>query len=382
MSRYDITLVFFNARLHNQFLNIIKYLARDLDICIYVCPYFKFSRTPATNRQFLEYCAKLGAKVLRHQENIETNVLFLSHVTALDEDYIENEVLAHIKCKKKYALQVFPITGGPSGKALFDKGFRRKLLFDQKLDTLLFRIGQGINPSNNRFESIEIGDLNINYPVFDEMFCDYLICIPTKLSFETTYSSFRFFRNMLRLVKVIKKDETIAMKHHTAKDEETPLDSRLARVFGQNRLFLYSLVGWLALLVDVKYGDRLSANRIYCEVMKGVFYKKILNRCKSLQQLHKYANFGAELFLPGVRKGLITGRSSVMWFALKQKIPVFNCDDGGEFHKTKYLNVLQQHYGVPSSVGQLTFDKELWSKVDETEFDFIKFIRNDVQSVL
>ena len=83
-----------------------------------------------------------------------------------------------------------------------------------------------------------------------------------------------------------------------------------------------------------------------------------------------------------MKKGLITGRSSVMWFALKQRIPVFNCDSGEEFHKTKYLNVLQQHYGVPSSVGQLTFDKKLWSKVDETKFDLIRFIKHDLRSIL
>lgn len=380
MSRYDVTLVFFHARLHNQFLNIIKYLARELDICVFVCPYFKYLRAPETNRKFLEYCEELGAKVLRDQESIETDLLFLTHVTSLDEEYIESEVLSYIKCKKKYAFQAFGITGGPSGEALFDSGFQQKFVFDKKLDDIRFRTGQKHSHSRDRFKTIEIGDLNKTYPVFDAPFCDYLICFPTKLSFETTYSSFSFFRNIFRLINVIEKGANIVMKQHTARDEETPLDSGWARLFGEDQLFLYSLIGWLALLVDGKYGERLSTSKLYCEVMKGVFYKYIKRRCMPLGQMDMHAQFGAELFLPGVRKGLITGRSSVVWFALKQRIPVFNCDDGREFQKTKYLNVLQEYYGVPSTVGRLSFDSKLWSKLEKTEFDLIEFIRNDLRS--
>ena len=382
MAKFDITLVFFHARLHNIFLNIIKYLASETRVCVFVCPYFKSSRTPETNRQFLEACEELGATVVRDRERIETNLLFLTHVTSLDSDYIENEVLRYIQSRKRYAFQAFGITGGPSGEALFDCGFQQKFVFDKKLDGIRFQTGQTHKWATNRFENIEIGDLNTNYPFLDHAICDYLICIPTKLSFETATSSFIFFRNTFRLISSVERGETIAIKQHTARDEETPLDSTLAKIFGQNRLFLCSLLGWAGLLLDQKFGTRLCRNKIYRDVMKGVFYKKIMCRCEPLLKLHKHARFGAELFLPGVRKGLITGRSSVVWFALKQKLRVFNCDEEKVFSKTGYLNVLNEHYGVPSAGDRLVFNEDLWRKLSQTEFDLIDFIRKDLRSAV
>jgi len=127
------------------------------------------------------------------------------------------------------------------------------------------------------------------------------------------------------------------------------------------------------------FGEQFHGNHVYREVMKGIFYRQICKRCKELYTMHRYANFGVELFLPGVKKGVITGRSSVIWFSLKQRIPVFNCDEEKGFVNNTSFYFLYQRYEVPSSGDQLTFDEALWEKVNETEFDFIKYLKNELQ---
>lgn len=381
MRRYDITLIFFNARLHNNFLNIINALTHKVSICVFVCPYHKFGRTPKTNRQFLTCCTELGAEVMEDREQIATEILFLPHVTALDEFYIETEIFEYISCKKRYALQAFGITGmhGKSGRALTRQGFRRKFIFDEGLDNLRNREDKEDYSLDEVFEYTEIGDLNIRYPVFDDFSCDYVVCFPTKLSMETRYGSYIFFRNVYELVKKIEANDTIALKNHTARDNESPLDSKLSRIFGNNRLYIHTLGGWAILWVYKLFGKQFQRNHVYREVMKGVFYRQICKRCRELYTMHRYANFGVELLLPGVKKGVVTGRSSVMWFALKQRIPVFNCDEEKEFVKNTNLNNFLQRYGVSSSGDQLTFDEALWETVNETEFDLIKFLKNELQ---
>lgn len=379
MEHFDITLVFFNARLHNTFLSIIKHLGKKYKICVWVAPYFKAERTKITNTRFLDVCRELGAAVVEKQK-IKTKLLFITHMTALNKEYLETEILNYIDCRQKFSMQAFGITGHDSGRALLEAGFTKHIVFDRKLYELLLK--EEDRYLLDRLEILEMGNIISTYPVFDDFNCDYLIAIPTGLSFETDKSVYVFLKNLLNFLNKVSSDKSIFIKLHTAKDNEPPFRTgKFFKVFSRKNI-LWGAAGKALLLLNFISGELLLKNKHIRDAIAGVSYRKVLRRCVPLSRFHKYWNLGAELFMPGIKNGIITGRSSVVWFALTQKIPVFNCDPEKEYCKTKYLNDHFDHYGVPFCDGNLDFDKHLWEKVTASngKFDFIEFIQSEVDA--
>lgn len=376
MRQFDIVLVFFNSRLHNHFLSIIKYLSRKYNICIWVTDYHKAKRTPQTNDLFLQLCENFGATVIKSKEKVFTKLLFLTHITALDKDIIEDEILENIICNKKFVFQAFGVCGGPSGNALLETGFNRYIVFDKKLFHL--RSKPEDQEQIQKLEIIEMGNVVCNYPVFDDFNCDYLICMPTQISFETEDAPYIFLRNLIKLLNKISKEDSIMIKAHTAKDNESPF--KTGRLFGwfvrKNGFFAFT--GKVLIVLNFITGNILIRNRWLRDIIIGSLYKKVLKKCKPLSEKSKYWNFGAELFFSGIQKGLITGRSTTLWFGLTQKIPIFNCDPNSHYEKTEYLNKHFEHYGVPFSNSKLVFDKKLWEKIPQTEFNIMEFIASEI----
>ena len=79
-----------------------------------------------------------------------------------------------------------------------------------------------------------------------------------------------------------------------------------------------------------------------------------------------YFNLGLELFLPGVRKGLVTGRSSVVWYALVHRLPVYNCDDETERARGEGVVDSYRAFGVPPCHGRLTFDRGNFERISDS----------------
>ena len=377
MEQFDITLVYFNALLHNTFLSIIKHLGEKYKICVWVAPYYKAKRTIKTNKLFIDYCRELGATILEKQK-IKTKLLFVTHVIAVSKEYLETDILAYIQCEKKISMQAFFIFGHDSGKALLEAGFKKHIVFDRKLYDLLLK-----EEDRYLLESLDIyemGNIISSYPVFDNFHCDYLIAIPTQLSFETETSTYIFIRNLLNLLNKLDKKDSVYIKLHTARDYEVPFKaSRLFLMFNRRNI-LSRTAGNVLILLNLISGNYLIKNRMIRNAIAGALYRKVLDRCIPLSNVNKFWNFGVELFMPGIKKGLITGRSSVTWFALTQKIPVFNCDVESIYQKTNYLNAHFRHYGVPFYDGNLTFDEKHWEKVlaKNDKFDFIEFIQSEI----
>lgn len=379
MEQFDITLVFFNSRLHNHFLSIIKHFGKKYRICVWVAPYHKASRTPKTNTLFLELCKDLGATVIENKEKISTKLLFATHIAGLNKEYLQRELINYIDCQKKLSFQGWGVCGGPSGKALLETGFKKHIVFDKEL--FMLRLDPEERGWVEKLKLIEMGNIIRDYPVFEDFNCDYLVCLPTKLSFEKEDASFRFLRNLITLFKQINSNDSIVIKLHTAKDNESPF--RTGRLFGwfakENILFV--LAGKLLTALNTLSKDTVIKNRWLREALMGTMYRQFVKkRCTPFSQIHKYWNLGAQLFLPKVKKGLLTGRSSVVWYALTQKIPVFNCDEESCFNKAKYLNIHQKYYGVPFSDKSLEFDKTLWQKVTATKFELDNFIDSEISS--
>ncbi|MCP4978486.1 MAG: hypothetical protein GY931_20260 [Maribacter sp.] len=344
-----------------------------------MAPYFKAGRTKKTNQLFLEYCKELGATVIKGQE-ITTKLVFVTHMTALNKDYLEKEILSYIRCDKKLSIQAFGITGHKSHKALLQAGFKKHIVFDKSLyDSILKEEDRYLLDS---LEVLEMGNIISSYPVFEDFNCDYMIAIPTGLSFETETSIYLFLRNLLKFLNRVGKNDNIIIKLHTARDNEPPFRvGRLFNLFSRDNFF-WKVAGNVLLFTNFLFINLPLKNKKVRDSITGAMYRKVLGRCVPLSQIHDHWNFGAELFMPGIRKGLITGRSSVVWFALTQKVPVFNCDAERRYFKTKYLNNHFDHYGVPFYDDNLDFDRQHWKRVPATngKFDLIKFILSEVAS--
>jgi len=66
-------------------------------------------------------------------------------------------------------------------------------------------------------------------------------------------------------------------------------------------------------------------------------------RCEPLSKQTQYSNLGLELFLPSVRKGVITGYGASLWHCLAFGTRVCNCDSRPLNDKTFDIFPLHQH---------------------------------------
>jgi len=64
MKEYDLILLYAMSRMHNHYLNVIKYLSPRLRIGIHRADIKKSIKTAETDRLFLDVCASFGADVL------------------------------------------------------------------------------------------------------------------------------------------------------------------------------------------------------------------------------------------------------------------------------------------------------------------------------
>ena len=107
-------------------------------------------------------------------------------------------------------------------------------------------------------------------------------------------------------------------------------------------------------------------------------YEKMMEKVVMLSRLTPYHNFNLELFLPNVKKGLITGRSNSIWHGLYNKLPVYNCvsDETKSVSVEKMHSYNMSYFNVDSCEGGLSFDKEKYDIIDNTtrKSDFVKFL--------
>jgi hypothetical protein len=369
MTTWDMILVYERSRVHNHYLNICRYLSRRLRIGIYVVPTTKAEKTMATERLFLELCREAGATILESGPH----VCGLLALPALRYDVsVLEELATSVSASRRVALQVFG-HGIENLGTLEPLGIKRLYVYDKRVFANKLKSDADRRWVTERFELIEMGSPFAKYPAFPDFSTDYMIAFPTDLSFLNTRGKVHFLDNVHRLLDTFPAPGTVVNKLHNVSD-----GGRLPE--RQLRGFTLGLrLGELGLSMP---SPPLSgrAGEAIARMAFGARYARLLGRTTPLEARTPYYNLGLELFLPGVRRGLITGRSSVVWYALLHRIPVFNCDDETERARGEGVTDSYRAFGVPPCGGRPRFDPVAFDRIDDSvrQADLLELLQKEL----
>ena len=371
---YDIILVFVFSRIHNYFFNIAKYLGNDYKIGIFVVGVEKAKRTSETDRLFISLCKELGADVL-YEGNFSCELLAVPQFR--ETGLLWGRIKNCITFKKIISMQSFGL-GVEFLEEYVKHGIKKHLVYDRIVFQNKLKTDESRQFVNENLEIAEMGCPDLKYPVFPDFKCDYMVAFPTALSFTDSRSKTIFLENILSLLSQIPPEEHVVIKLHNVKDGGNPIDS------GK----IFNISSKLNPSGDVfKAGAKLAAFTSktfafkFINLYNGFLYAEVLFKTAHMDKFTKYYNFGIELFLPGVKKGFITGRTSSVWYALYDKIPVYNCDN--ETEKARSRNVLDSYksFGVPPCKGELRFNPENFNKISNSarKADLIEILKKELE---
>jgi len=382
-TEYDLVLIFTAFQRCFVYSSIIKELIDRYRIGIFVIDLDRRSqlRINNTNAAFLRLCESFGAEIIRNK-NVKARVEILSQSNFTEEDI--SHINTSISSEKTYWLLGLAM-GNASYNHLYGKHIDKVLVIDRKFyDYRIENYGNdGIYFSCEKV--VEVGLPYDKYPVFEleNFHVDYLWANPTPFSFSCVKDILDYLQNVNFLIEKIGPDDVVAFKPHNA-------DERLDYIIN------YRLYAMLSLSIFRPFDVLLDSfsKYIVVRVCEGVFqdffyqvsivllYMKLMQRVVKLSELTKFDNFNLEVFMPYVRKGMITGRSNSIWHALFLKKKVFNCIDKEKvyFSQTKMHKFSMQYFNVHGNYHNLDFNEELFNMIDEStrRSNLIQFLISDL----
>jgi len=371
---YDIILVFVFSRIHNYYLNIVKYLSPELKIGIFVPGAEKAKWTSETNQLFLDFCRETGADVF-YEGNFSCELLLVPQFRGAD--FLWGRIKNCITFKKAVSMQSFGL-GAEFLKEYVENGIKKHFVYDRIVFQNKLKTDESRQFVNENLEIAEMGCPDLKYPVFPDFKCDYMAAFPTALSFTDSRSKTIFLENIISLLSQIPPEEHVVIKLHNVRDGGNPIDS--GRIFDISSKLnpsgdIFKAGSKLASFMSKAFAFK------FINLYNGFLYSEVLFKTAHMDKFTKYYNFGIELFLPGVKKGFITGRTSSVWYALYDKIPVYNCDN--ETKKARSQNVLDSYksFGVPPCKGELRFNPENFNKINNSAVgaDLIKILKKELE---
>jgi len=363
---YDILLVHSHFRAHEYYLNICKHLGGKLRVGVYVRPpeeragpHVKaLGKLEATDQLYLDKCAEVGGEIVTDERASCSLLVFPQK--ALVPEYIQ-AVSERVTRKRTIAVQSFAM-GTQLLREISEAGAEKLLLWDRNIFA-----NKLFTPEDEalagRFELVDSGSPYQRYPVFEDMGIDYMIALPTTLLVSDFHYRLRILENALSLVRGIGPEKRICIKLHNVRDGGNDLFFGGRGVEQTLGAAAKALTG-LAKGARSLFGGGRVSNRLHLAASRAVW--SILERaCQPLSELTPCHNFGVEHFLPRVSLGLITGISASSWYALHDRLPVYNCDEQ-PFDPETFVNAhTYRSFYVPSCRGRLEFDPANFDLVPE-----------------
>lgn len=379
MKEFDIVLVYSFGRENLFFLSIIKYLSANYKIAFVVHDSEDFIERPhnttfkkiaVTEKKFRKLCVEYGARKVYSNQKIKCKIM-LMYPFDYEKDYLDN-----IRNNIAYKSLV--------GLLFHARGFRNLCLLKEMGATKYFAPGkflikmiakyEGIDDQLEGLELVECGYPYVKYPVFEDnnFDIDYLIALPSivHLKRESGYKRWLFFKNLTNNLSLVSKNDRVYIKHHNVKDVQRYYGNLFGSV-GLLRLSAKTL-DLLALMCPLK---KLK-DRIY--YFASAYWANLIERkYSSLDSLTEFHNFGLELFLPFVKKGLFTGLSGSVFHCLYNRSAVYNCDSQ---EIKEGFPPFYHHFKINCSSGDLSFDEQLFQLIPEEvrQADIIKLIKQEV----
>lgn len=366
---YDLVLIFTAFQRNCIYASIIKELASKYRVAIF--PISRDDRTESrignTNRQFLELCESLGADILDTQQ-VTARIAILAQSNYRKEDI--ELIDSRIRAERTFWMSGVAMGNG-SYANLFGKRIDKILIPDRRLyDHRIAAYGNdGVEFPDSMIQ--EIGMPYNRYPLFEKAVdVDYFLANPTPFSFVTARDRLDYLENVYLLIRQIaRRGEVIAFKPHNA-DERADyiVSARILAILSSP--FMHPLQGAIDFIA--RFAARVlpagGIEAFFVELSIAVIYRKIMKVVVRLSELTPYHNLNLEVFLPGVRKGLITGRSNSIWHALFLKKPVWNCidEDKPYFSDTKMHRYAMTYLNVHGNHRSLDFDQRLFEIIGES----------------
>ncbi len=366
VKRFDIILVYVFFRRHNYYLNIMKELGKDYKVGILVSEQEKGQRTQQTDKLFKKLLQDYGAEFIQG-ESLECNVLVIPNYV-YTEDFVKF-VRSSVHFKKAIAPSGLS-QGKGSLELLHNIGVTMVLPYSRGR---FFENLQGKDEEEfieNNFDVVSIGNPCGRYPAIQIEPADYMIAYPTHLS-VTKDTHVVLLKNICSLLEKL-KGKRIYLKTHNVRDYGNDLFSESAA--RKLRLFPGFLLTQISRAIEVILSllpvnpSSLLYNKIksfQIHALNAIIAKVTI----PLRKITPYANFGIEHFLPYAKEGLITGKTSCVWFALMGKLAVYNCDSYSEIAKGQNVLDNMRSFGVAPCDGELKFDERCFGSISNEDRD-------------
>lgn len=352
---YDIILFYTYFRVHNYFLNIIKYLSPSLSIGILVVEdavkYNTKKKVSETDTCFLACCIKNGAELLDLKEKYNCKLAI-----APQGNYDTKFLTDKLSIRKIIVFQRFG--SGALGLDDLNKiGANKIFVYDKKM-FLAIIASEKRNELASKLEIKEMGTPYKKYPAvdFSSLNIDYLIAYPTPMLIKSPQKKYQLLANINNIIDSIPNNKNVYLKLHNVVDSGYILGGnivlkKLGGVFvsiaDQVGSFFFSVVSLLNMANLIP--DKLL--RLFIQIKSNLIEAKT----RLLSEVTPYHNFGIELFLPFVKEGVITGISSCTWHSLYCHVAVYNCDVQ---HLSKDMPnyAVYKNFHIPPCQGELRFD--------------------------
>lgn len=229
---------------------------------------------------------------------------------------------------------------------------------------------------------VEVGEPFRQYPLFPEIAMDYLVALPTDKGFDRVEQKIAFLHNVCALIDRAERRDTLYLKPHNAVDEisaELRACRRLPRrALALMEKALHPLAGEGSMAKGIGKLRR-HANRL----ITAVYEARLARRVAFLDRITPCWQLGLEVFLPGVRKGLITGRSNAQWHSLFMKVPVFNCDENTAEYAALQRPPEFQELDVPFCGREFRFDPRQFDKLSDScrRSDLVARVAGELRTV-
>lgn len=382
---FDIVLIYSSMQRNCFYASIVKYLSCKYVIGIFVLDYVKKSpkRIEKSDRKFLTHCRNLGAHIINN-ESVSSKIEIITQAP------FNKKEIQHINSKIKSMKTFFHIgiaMGNAFYKNLYNKNINKILVPDLAFYSYRLNVYGNDDIDFPASKIVEVGIPFKKYPFFQNKFeIDYIVATPTPFSFTSLKDRLEYLENLFSILSKINDKTKIYYKPHNA-------DERVDYIVNKKFLLLTNL--FITKFFREKILDKFKvySEKINIKILKkfcleiciAILYKKCLQDIKNLSDLTEFHFLNLEIFLPFVKKGLITGRSNSIWHGLYSRLPVYNCvkENKEYFSETKMHKYSMKYYNVHGNYETLEFKNEKFDIVNDSTHraDLISFLTKEIMMI-
>lgn len=309
---YDIVIFADYFRTSSQILYIINYFSlrkTTVGIIFNKLPLDLEKKNNENQKNFEQDCLNFGAKEI-YGNAFSCNLLIIPQrpYDLGDNDNIEK--INKINCKKKIVLLGLAFSGIP----IYDRWIKKinaECILSSDLDFTNYLLQERNSKYSQKI--IEVG-----LPYEENIFnfkenIDYLILNPTEFSYGDLDDKLNYVNNVYKFINEFNNNK-FYIKFHNGLNYDNLISKK----------FMY--ISKFFNLKILEYFTKFNL-KLLKKILIAKFYNLILKKTISLNATNKKSYYGAEIFIPFVKKGVIGGISNVAYYSLYYKKKYFNLID-------------------------------------------------------